>query len=364
MTGALLIPSLDGGGGERTTLILAREMQARGYPVELIVGRARGALAGEVPAEVPVVELGADRLRTAVPTLARYLRVRRPDYLMPTIEHASVLALLARGVARTKTPVVIRVANTLSEMAAAAATPMERFTMLLARRLYRRADALVACSHGMAEDLATFAGADPSEVLTIPNAAVSREIGRLAAAQLSHPWFSPGEPPVILAVGSLRTKKNLPLLLTAFAHVKSRRAARLMILGEGPERVTLERDVRTLDLDGSVSIPGFDTNPYRYMARCSVFALSSNREGLPGVLIEALACGANIVATDCRSGPREILADGRYGRLVQVGDVAGMAKALEAALAEPRTPPPESWAPYTAKSATDAYIRVIEGLPS
>jgi glycosyltransferase involved in cell wall biosynthesis len=362
MTGALLIPNMEGGGAERTTLILAGELQARGQSVELVVCRARGPLAAEVPTGVPVVDLGVERLRTGLPALVRYLRSSRPDYLMPTIEHANVLSLLARSLSRTKTPVIVRVANSPSELAAAAVTPMERLTLLLARRLYRRADVLVACSFGMADDLATFLGVDPLTIRTLPNPTATKEIMHSAAAPLTHPWFSASEPPVILAVGSLRTKKNLPLLLEAFARVRCHREVRLLILGDGPERLRLERKVDEFGLGQNVALPGFDPNPFRYMSRCAVFALASDREGLPGVLIEALVCGANIVSTDCPSGPREILDGGRYGRLVPTGDVGAMAEGLTTALDDPITPSRQSWAPYTSERAADAYAELIEGL--
>ena len=364
MTGALFLPNLEGGGGERTTLTLAGELLARGRSVELVVCRAVGPLRAEVPAGLRVVDLGASRARTALPRLIRYVRARRPDFLMPTIEHASVLSLLARTLARTKTPVIVRVASMPSEMEAAAVTPAQRMTVSLARRLYRRADALVACSSGMADDLAAFLGVDPAQIRMLPNPTPTHIIGRSARAPLSHPWFGAGEPPVILAVCSLQPKKNLPMLLDAFTAVRRRRAARLVILGNGPERRGLEDQVERLGLGGSVALPGFDLNPYRYMSRCSVFALASWREGLPGVLIEALVCGANVVATDCRSGPREILDGGRFGRLVPTGDAAAFAEGLIAALDDPVTPPPASWAPYTSERAAAGYEELIDRIAS
>lgn len=364
MSGALFIPDFEGGGGERTTLTLAAGMIARGHPVDLVVCRARGPLRSEVPEGARIVELGAGRVRMALPALVRYLRSRRPDYLMPTIEHVNVLSLVARAVANTRTPVIVRVASTASEVAAAATTPMQRLTVSLARRLYLRADLLVACSYGMADDLAGFLDASPSTIRVLPNPTPTRRIAHWSEAPITHPWFAPGEPPVILAVGSLQTKKNLPLLLKAFARLRHRRAARLVILGDGPERSMLEQEVDELGLAGSVDLPGFDANPFRYMSRCAVFALTSQREGLPGVLIEALVCGANIVSTDCRSGPREILKDGRFGRLVPTGDVDALTDALIAAIDDPMTPPSESWAPYTAERAVDGYLELIEGLAS
>ena len=362
MTGALFLPSLEGGGAERVMLSLAGELPAHGYPVDLVVGRMRGALVSQLPGDVHVVELGHDRLRTALPGLVRYLRTRRPDYLLSTLDHANALSLLARAVSGTGIPVIVRVANTPSEIAAAARSPMQRLTVMLAGRLYRRADALVAVSRGVAADLARFAHVDPSAIRTLPNPVVRSDVLRSAAAPLAHPWLRPGEPPVILAVGSLDRKKNVPLLLEALARIRRARDVRLLVLGDGSERPTIERLVRRLELTRSVQLPGFDANPYRYMARCAVFALASDREGLPGVLIEALACRANIVSTDCRSGPREILHDGRFGRLVPVRDPDAMARALLAALDDPVTPPAESWAPYTLERATAAYVGLIRRL--
>lgn len=364
MSGALFIPSFEGGGGERTTLTLAAELLERGHPVDIVVCRARGPLGSEVPAGARIVELGADRLRAALPALVRYLRSTRPDYLMPTIEHANVLSLVARSVARTRTPVIVRVASTPSELAAASDTPAQRLTVALARRLYPRAEALVACSFGMADDLAAFLGDGASLIHVLPNPTATTTILRSAVAPLAHPWFRTDEPPVILAVGSLQTKKNMPLLLEALARVRTTRPVRLVVLGDGPERPALERLVDELGLTGDVDLPGFDANPYRYMSRCSVFALTSQREGLPGVLIEALVCGANVVSTDCRSGPREILGGGRYGRLVPTGDVESLTNALIASLDDPLTPPPESWAPYTSERAADGYVGLLEELAS
>jgi glycosyltransferase involved in cell wall biosynthesis len=198
-------------------------------------------------------------------------------------------------------------------------------------------------------------------VHTIYNPVISDDLLQRARQPLDHPWFRSGEPPVILAVGRLAPQKDFGMLLSAFEIVRQNRPARLMILGQGAERPALEAEVVRRSLGDSVSLPGFADNPYAYMDKAALFALSSRYEGLPTVLIEALAAGCPIVATDCPSGPREILRDGRYGKLAPVGDAPAFAAALLGALDEPRrAAPAESWNQYTLSHAVARYIDVLQ----
>jgi len=355
---ALFVPSLAMGGGERISIALAQELVDQGVGVDLVVADARGPLRAEVPPQVTVVDLGATRLRAAAPALVRYLRSRRPRTLVPTVEHASLLSLAAGRL--TGVPVVVRVANTLSLLDARASSRKDRVVLALARRLYRGADALVACSEGMADDLAAYCGLPRDRIQVIPNPSVGRDLAARAAEQLDHPWFRPGEPPVVLGIGRLAPQKNFPLLIDAFARLDT--PARLVVLGEGPERPGLEEQVRSLGLADRVDLPGLDPNPYRYLARAAVFALSSSWEGLPGVLIEALACGCDVVATDCPSGPREILRGGELGRLVPVDDPAALAAALDERLGAGERVDPRVAAPYHADVVARRYLAVLRGV--
>jgi glycosyltransferase involved in cell wall biosynthesis len=363
---ALWLPTLWGGGAQRSFLTLSGLLHRAGYEVDLVVGSARGALAGEVPPEIRLVDFGRDRLQRALPDLVGYLRRARPACLIGTIDHASVLAVLAVRIARSGTPVVVRAANTTTVQAARARKPTDRLTFALARRLYPLADALIAPSSGAADDLAQFAGVDPASVRTLPNPIVGPELDGLAAAPVDHPFFVPGEPPVVLAVGRIAAQKDYPTLLAAFAEVRRRRPVRLIILGEARdprERGALIARMMELGLrpEVDVSLPGFDPNPFRYMRRARLVVLSSTHEGLPGVLIQALACGTEVVATDCPSGPREILDGGRHGTLVPVGAPAALAAAIGDVLARPPRPPaPASWAPYTHAASLASYTALIE----
>ena len=355
---ALFIPALDGGGGERITLQLAAELQAAGEHIELVVGSTRGPLLPEVPSSVTVVDLGCERLRSALPPLVRYLRRQRPVAILPTIEHASVLCLVAVRLARTDTKVIVRVANTLSELRPADGLSFRRLNQLLVRRLYPRADTLVACSNGMADDVASLTGTDRSRIKVIPNATVGPGLEALREVPVDHPWFG-GDRPVVLGVGKLRQQKDFALLIDAFASVRRRRPARLVILGEGPERRALTAQVARLGLQDDVDLPGFEANPYRYMAGADVFVLSSAWEGLPGVLIEAMACGTSVVATDCPSGPREILEGGAHGWLVPTGQADALADAILDALEHPRPPSASAWAPFTAAASAERYLELV-----
>jgi glycosyltransferase involved in cell wall biosynthesis len=194
----------------------------------------------------------------------------------------------------------------------------------------------------------------------LDNPSVAPEVPALADAPLDHPWFHPGAPPVVLGVGRLSKQKDFPLLLRAFAEVRRVREARLLILGEGEERSSLATMIEALGLDADAALPGFVQNPFAYMARAAVFVLSSAWEGSPGALIQALACGAPVVATDCESGPREILQGGRFGRLVPTGDVTALAAAILATLDEPRRAvPEEAWYRFSQDAAVDGYLRVL-----
>jgi glycosyltransferase involved in cell wall biosynthesis len=203
------------------------------------------------------------------------------------------------------------------------------------RLWYGRADAVVAVSKGVADELAALGEVPREKVHVIHNPIDSGRIIRQAEAQPEHPWFQPGQPPVLLAAGRLHPQKDYPTLLRAFASLRKARKLRLAILGEGRERPRLEQLIGDLGIGEDVRLLGFQQNPFAFMARAAVFVLSSAWEGLGNVLIEALACGCPVVSTDCPHGPSEILEKGRYGALVPVGDPQELAHAIVAALERP-----------------------------
>jgi glycosyltransferase involved in cell wall biosynthesis len=282
--------------------------------------------------------------------------------MLAALNFTNLTALWARRLAGVPTRLVVSERNTLSVRAARGARRLRRLPRL-ARHFYPWADALAAVSDGVADDLARVLGVPRKDICTTWNPVVTPDIERRAAEALDHPWFQPGEPPVVLAAGKLKRQKDFATLLEAFALLRARRPARLVILGEGPERPRLESLVATLGVAGDVALPGFVANPFAYMARSAVFALSSAWEGLPGVLIQALACGCPVVSTDCPSGPSEVLDAGVYGPLVPVGDAPALARALESVIEAP--PPRERLRQrarlFSADRSASRYLALLEG---
>ncbi len=364
---AFLLSSLAGGGVERTTLTLAGALLERGHEVDLFVCRAEGPLRDEVPEAARLIPLapvfeGLARIRVLeadptglgalarpvllplkasskiryLPALTDTLRRERPDVLISAMTNPNLVALWARRLAGVSTRVVVTERNVLSSFVNHFRARWRwRHLPELVRRTYPHADAIVAVADAVAEDLAETAGLDRSAIRTIYNPVLTPELDRLAAEPPEHPWLDGEGPPVLLGVGSLHAQKDFPTLLRAFARVRAGRDARLLVLGEGGERRALESLARELGVEQSVSLPGWVKNPFAAMSRASVFVLSSAWEGLPAVLVQAMACGCPVVSTNGPGGASEILRGGVHGALVPVGDAEALASAIRAALDEP-----------------------------
>lgn len=329
---AVLLPSLDEGAVERVALHLAEGLLAQRMAVDVVVLSAEGRFRDLVPKRARVVDLGATRAIAGFGALVRYLRRERPAALVSHKDYLNVVALHAALFARVPTRVGVVTHVALARHLARTEHRRERLVPLLARLSYPRAHAVVAVSEGAADDLSRLARLDRARIRVIHNP-VAPPLPRPDA--VPHPWMAPGAPPVVLAVGRLVPQKDFATLLRAFARLRAEREARLLLVGEGPERPRLEALVRDLGLAKDVELAGFVDDVAVLMADASLLALSSAWEGLPTVLVEALACGTPVVATDCPSGPREILEGGRWGALVPVGDDAALAAAISRTIDAP-----------------------------
>ena len=229
------------------------------------------------------------------------------------------------------------------------------------RKLYHQADGYIAVSQGIAEDLVRHLQIPSDRVDVLPNPTVTGELFSRATEGVPHAWFQSGAPPVILSVGALRQQKDFGTLINAFAMVRSEVDSRLVILGEGRQRARLMALAQRLGIADSVDLPGWVSNPHAYMSKASAYVLSSLWEGSPNSLVEAAALGVPLVATDCMSGPREILDNGRYGYLVPTQDVSSLANALQHALQSPLDPAwtREAASPYRAEKSALAYQQAL-----
>jgi glycosyltransferase involved in cell wall biosynthesis len=336
---AVFLQDLYGGGAERVMLTLAAGLSARGVQVDLVLIRREGAYAAEIPDGMRVVELGTGRMVQSIAALTRYLWRARPDAMLTALVHVNVGALLAAAAAPRRTRVVVTEHNQISRNYANLGSRTLKAAYALVRHLYPRAAAVVAVSSGVADDLSRFSGIGRDRIRVIHNPIVTPDLASRAAEAPDDPrlapWFREGEPPVFVGVGRLSAQKDFGTLLRAFAQLRAGRPARLVVLGEGEERGALEKLAADLGIAEDVRLPGFVSNPYAYMAHADGFVLSSRFEGLPTVLVEAMACGTPVAATDCPSGPREILEEGRLGPLAPVGDAEALSRAMTDLLERP-----------------------------
>ncbi len=326
---AIFIRSLYEGGAERVMLNLARGFMKQGLNVDLVLVKAEGAYLTQVPPGIRLIDLKAQSKPGILPKLVKYLRQERPVSLLAALHYPCEIAVLAKRLAGVSTRVIVSEHNNLSQEAKRIKQTSVRLSPLAARMFYPWADGIVAVSQGVAQDLAAVTALPSARIQVIYNPVVVPEMFTKAKEPVDHPWFQPGQPPVVLGVGRLFPQKDFATLIRALALVRNVRPARLVILGSsGPDEAKLKALIRELDLEEEVALLGYVSNPYAYMARSSVFVLSSAWEGFGNVLVEAMAVGTEIVSTDCPSGPEEILAHGKYGALTPVGDSKAMAEAI------------------------------------
>lgn len=318
-------------------LHLAQGLAERGFKTDLVLAETKGAYLDTVPSAIRIVDLKARSPLIVSKTLAlrRYLQQEQPAVLFSALDILSS-ATWAQRLAGVSTRIVMCVQTNLSQQFRDhQPNTIGRIRPRMVQWFYPWADAIVAASRGVADDVARMAHIPADTIQVIYNPVVTPSVLAKMQQPIDHPWFAPDAPPVILGVGRLVSQKDFPTLVNAFAIVRQQRPARLMILGEGEDRAKLEAQIRELGLQADVALPGFAENPYAYMAHASVFALSSIFEGFGNVVAEAMAAGTAIVSTDCPSGPAEILDGGKYGKLVPVGDAAALAAGILATLAAP-----------------------------
>jgi glycosyltransferase involved in cell wall biosynthesis len=375
------------GGAERVFLTLAREFVRRGHRVDLVLARRDGPLLNEVPDQVRVFEIGVPGVVASLPAILRlpaaawpialhpanpsllrsagrladYLQANRPDALLSTLRSENLTAIWAAELAGTKTRVVVREANTQSAESSSETMPLKRNYPAISRRWFPRAYRTIAVSDSAARDLIGNTGIAPSCVETIYNPVKIDEVEANADEPLDDPWFGQDPTPVFVTAGRLVVQKDQQTLIRAFSILREKRRARLLILGEGPERENLEALASESGIAPDVRLPGSVANPHKYFSRAQGFVLSSGWEGFPNVLVEALACGCPVVSTDCPGGAAEILGDGAFGALVSVGDADAMAAAM-AALLDARPDPQilkRRAATFSVDRAASAYAHLL-----
>ncbi|MEM1168438.1 MAG: glycosyltransferase [Cyanobacteria bacterium P01_H01_bin.35] len=371
---AVFLRNLTGGGAERVTLNLASGFEKKGASVEIVLTNAEGKFLDRVPKEIKVISFdnpnlygsnlyGKFKLQTgfqslrSLPKLVNYLRQKKPKVLLSATHFPNEIAILAKKIAGVSTRIFVSEHTNLSQEAKMVEQKSSRLTPLTAKFLYPFADGIVAVSQGAADSLANLSGIPLEKIKVIYNPVITSEVKTKITESIEHPWLKMGEPPVVIGAGRFVAQKDFTTLIRAFAEVRKTRPARLMMLGSGREEKKLKALVKELNIEEDVAWEGFVSNPLAYMKQAAVFVLSSVWEGLPTILIEALAVGIPVVSTNCPSGPSEILANGKYGELVPMEDSKTMAEAILRVLSGDVKSVDSDWLEqFTWETATQRYL--------
>ena len=324
-------PLLGQGGADRVTVTVLQHLDRERFEPHLALLRAEGVWIDRLPGDVGLHPLNVKQVRAMLPRLVSLIRRLKPDVVFSTASGTNASSLLAARLSGCNPRVVVSERNILLN---GGYRPKIVVQMLLKALSYRFAHRVTAVSGGVADDLASKLRLRRDDIDVLYNPSSNPALRAQAAEPVDHPWLTPGNRTVV-AAGRLVPWKGYPDLIRAFSRVfRTDTDARLLILGEGEELARLQQLVAEEGLSEVVAFLGFQKNPYKYFAKAAVFAMASYNEGLCNVLIEAMSCGAPVVATNCPSGQDEIVSSGKDGILVPVGDIAALAANIQRLLSD------------------------------
>jgi glycosyltransferase involved in cell wall biosynthesis len=360
---AIFLYRLRCGGAERVMLTLAEEFIRRGLSVDVIAFDASGEFAANLPSSARLVDIGSLKISKAQDALKKYIDDSPPTAILANGDRCMTAAFWAKYHAQNKTRIVGVVHNdllgplslddvTFKEKILAR---MKKFPMSF---IYRQLDTIIAVSEGVANSVCEFLGYPRDRISVIYNPADLGALARKAAEPAEHQWFVKKKAPIIISAGRLAKEKDFPTLLRAFRLLTDKAPARLAIIGDGPERATLENLINELGLSGKAELLGFQENPFKYVARADLFALSSVFEGFGMVILEAMALGIPAVSTNCPSGPAELLR-AHPDRLVPTRDPQALADAMESGLKIGHEE--NDMTEYSVQNCAGKYLELIYG---
>ncbi len=346
-----VLPSLKGGGAERVSLSLLRGLTKAGHQVALLLLNEGGALRHQIPADVCVISLGHARLRYGVWGLMRALNILQPTVVFSTIGYVNLALLLITCLLKVRPRLVLREANLPSLSLPNSRYP--RVMWLSYKKLYRAADLVICTSTRMADEFIDNFHVVPTKIRVLPNP-VDEFYIREAAKSI----YASGSTAIrFIAVGRLAHQKGLDRLLYWFAELNTS-DSELVILGDGPMENQLRRLADQLGLNRRVVFIGFQANPWGNMAAADVLLLPSRWEGMPNVVLEALACGVPVIATPESGGIAEVAAETPPGAIVLAAAGQAFIEAMRKVPCRPKDTLPPSLLPpqYQLESVVDTFV--------
>lgn len=363
---SFFLPSLRGGGAEKVFLSLAREFNKRKYDVNLVLAQKEGEYLKFVDDDIKIIDLKASRMLNAIPKIKGYIRKNKPDYFLSTMNYANVAALWAKKLSHvSKTKVIVRDASSMSGRLKWDKKISNYLLWYTIKKTYAHADAIISVSKENAEFLSDSISISREKIKTIYNPIDLQRLTKEAKEEVKENFFNKGKVPFIVSAGRFSKAKSFQTLIKAFAIVSSKVKLNLVILGKGETRSKLEHLIGQNGLRDRVYMPGFVHNPYKYIAKSSLFVLPSLWEGLPNVLLQALALDVPVVSTNCKTGPKEILEGGEWGELVPVRDHERMAEAILKQIDKNNRvspPPPSFFEDFHITNIADKYQKLMENL--
>ncbi len=359
---AFFLPSLEGAGAEKVLATLANSFVRRGYEIDFVLSSAKGPFLSNLDPQIKIINLERTHVIDSFFSLGNYLRSQKPQVMISGLSNANLAALAAGRLFSPSCKVIITQHSNWSQKLANNPTRKEQLVFQLSRFLYPFAARIVAVSSITAEEIKHTFRINPKKVLFIYNPVVTQELIDKSRQSVNHRWLNHKTVPVVLGAGRLIKSKDFNTLIQAFAIVLKKIDCRMLIIGEGPEHQNLQNLIQNSGLCEKIELLGFVPNPYPFMTQADLFVLSSLNEGLPTVLIEALACGTTVVSTDCLSGPAEILDDGKYGSLVPIQAPETLSEAVIESLRHPKNKDllTERAAFFSVENASKAYLDLIE----
>lgn len=325
---SFVIGSMRVGGAERATLNLINGLAQRGFSIDLVLLSSQGEFVTEISKSIHVISLNKSRTIYCVNSFQNYLNETNPDIIVAVQNHIQLMVLLCIKLCHWKGKIILNEQSTYSKNVTGLKGGIQK---LLSNYLFQSANVFTFVSKGVQDDFAKSFPDLHIKNCVIPNAIITDQFDENKNHPVKHHFFEEGKS-VVIAAGRLVKSKNFAVLLRAFAIAKREKDIQLIILGDGPELFSLQQLAIELNIFNDVSFTGYVKYPSQYFSKASVFVLSSDYEGLPAVIIEAMACGCKIVSTNCENGPSEILLNGTYGWLVPVADPNALSSAILVAL--------------------------------
>ncbi|GEM_PF-1181084 len=361
---SFLLAKFSAGGAQSVMVNLANSMTQKGVQVDFVVADCEGPFFKQVSPAVNIIDLKTKKMTRSLFRLVTYLKNNRPDVLLATQKHTNIVACLIKFFPKISTRIILRPSSTPS-ISYQNGTIKDKIIYQIARICYPFADYYIGQSEGQSADFCSFYRVSKQKIKTIPNPIISKKMIELAEEKCEHAWLEE-DSPILISIGRSCVAKDFKTLIKAFAIVRKEKACRLFILGDMESEGTaiykeLKELIKANHLEEDICFPGFVKNPFPYLRQADIYILSSIYEGLPGALIQAMALGCNVVATDCPNGPKEIIERGTSGILVPIRDYAALAKGMLYHLNYP-TRPSYELSIFEEEYATQRYLAVIKNL--